>query len=89
MSTGLVADIGGTNARFGWIAAPGSPVEHVRVLPENDHAGPVAAVRAYLQQLTPLLGRAALPPRAALAVVRQPPLLPPPRSGPPPRRDTR
>ncbi len=68
MSTGLVADIGGTNARFGWIAGPGASVEHVRVFRVTDHAGPVAAVRAYLQQLAPLLGQTAQPQRAAFAV---------------------
>ncbi|NCT83378.1 MAG: glucokinase [Comamonadaceae bacterium] len=44
----LVADVGGTNARFGMVAGPGAPVEEVRVLPVAAHAGPAAAVRAYL-----------------------------------------
>lgn len=44
----LVADIGGTNARFGTVAGPGLAVEDVRVLPVAAHAGPAAAVRAYL-----------------------------------------
>lgn len=44
----LVADVGGTNARFGTVAAPGAAVEDVRVLPVAGHAGPAAAVRAYL-----------------------------------------
>jgi glucokinase len=44
----LVADVGGTNARFGTVASPGAPVEDVRVLPVAGHAGPAAAVRAYL-----------------------------------------
>ncbi|MFN3861965.1 MAG: glucokinase [Roseateles sp.] len=44
----LVADIGGTNARFGTVAGPGAEVEDVRVLPVAGHAGPAAAVRAYL-----------------------------------------
>lgn len=44
----LVADVGGTNARFGTVAGPGAPVEDVRVLPVAGHAGPAAAVRAYL-----------------------------------------
>lgn len=47
----LVADIGGTNARFGWIAAPGAPVTQVRRLPVAEHAGPVQAARAYLAAL--------------------------------------
>ncbi|MFT7724034.1 MAG: glucokinase [Roseateles sp.] len=45
----LVADVGGTNARFGTVAGPGAPVEDVRVLPVAAHAGPAAAVRAYLE----------------------------------------
>jgi len=44
----LVADIGGTNARFGTVAGPGAPVADVRVLPVAGHAGPAAAVKAYL-----------------------------------------
>ncbi|PTT92040.1 glucokinase, partial [Pelomonas sp. HMWF004] len=49
----LVADVGGTNARFGTVAAPGAPVEDVRVLPVAGHAGPAAAVRAYLEGQPP------------------------------------
>ncbi|RYF12896.1 MAG: glucokinase [Deltaproteobacteria bacterium] len=45
----LVADIGGTNARFGTVAGPGAAVDDVRVLPVAGHASPAAAVRAYLQ----------------------------------------
>lgn len=45
----LVADVGGTNARFGTVSGPGAAVEDVRVLPVAGHAGPAAAVRAYLQ----------------------------------------
>ena len=45
----LVADIGGTNARFGWIDAPGLPISHVNALPTADHATLADAVRAYLQ----------------------------------------
>jgi glucokinase len=44
----LVADVGGTNARFGTVAGPGAAVEDVRVLSVAGHAGPAAAVRAYL-----------------------------------------
>lgn len=49
----LVADVGGTNARFGTVAGPGAPVQDVRVLPVAAHAGPAAAVRAYLQGQAP------------------------------------
>lgn len=44
----LAADIGGTNARFGWIDHEGAPIEHVQVLPCADHATVGDAVRAYL-----------------------------------------
>jgi glucokinase len=49
----LVADIGGTNARFGTVAGPGAAVEDVRVLPVADFAGPAAAVKAYLSSHSP------------------------------------
>ena len=48
-TTRLVADIGGTNARFGWQAGPGTAIDHVRTLACADHASVEAAVRAYLQ----------------------------------------
>jgi len=44
----LVADIGGTNARFGWLAAPGLAPSRVRTLSVDAHAGPAEAARAYL-----------------------------------------
>ena len=44
----LVADVGGTNARFGVVTGPGAEVEDVRVLSVAGTAGPAAAVRAYL-----------------------------------------
>ena len=44
----LVADIGGTNARFGWVAHEGAPIDHVQVLPCADHPTLADAVRAYL-----------------------------------------
>lgn len=49
----LVADIGGTNARFGTVAGPDAQVEDVRVLPVAGHAGPAAAVQAYLAAQAP------------------------------------
>ena len=65
----LVADIGGTNARFAWVAARGEPVSRVAVLPVQDHAGPAAAARAYLASLRAELGLELTAPRsAALAV---------------------
>jgi glucokinase len=65
----LVADIGGTNARFGWIDGDPGRVQHVRKLPTAGHAHPADAVRAYLGELAQLLGPAFRPPvRAAFAV---------------------
>ncbi|MBI5258442.1 MAG: glucokinase [Burkholderiales bacterium] len=65
----LVADIGGTNARFGWVDDAGMTVRHVRKLPTADHAEPGGAVRAYLADVQALLGPAYRPPmRAAFAV---------------------
>ena len=64
----LVADIGGTNARFGWVSGPGSLVEHVRVLPVDQHKDPASAARAYLQQLQTLLPGAPAPRSGAFAV---------------------
>lgn len=65
----LVADIGGSNARFGWIASAGAAISHVRRLPVIDHAGPAEAARSYLQQLAGTIGHAQRPPcHAAFAV---------------------
>ena len=65
----VVADIGGTNARFGWLDAPGTHAQHVRKLAVPDYAGPADAMRAYLAELAALLGTAYRPPRhAAIAV---------------------
>jgi glucokinase len=61
----LVADVGGTNARFAWVAAPGAAPAHVRVLPVAAHVGPELAVRAYLQELALLLGAEFSRPRSA------------------------
>jgi glucokinase len=60
----LVGDVGGTNARFGWVDDPGHGVQHVRQLPVAAHAGPAEAVRAYLA----LLPAGERPRRAAIAV---------------------
>ncbi|MED5621678.1 glucokinase [Ideonella sp. BN130291] len=65
----LVADVGGTNARFGWVDGPDLKVRHVVTLPVAQYAGPAEAARAYLTQLAPLLGGPVQPPRmAAIAV---------------------
>ncbi len=65
----LVADIGGTNARFGWVTGAGGAVEHVRKLSVPQHAGPAEAVRTYLSELAGTLGSAfQAPRRGAFAV---------------------
>ena len=45
----LVADVGGTNARFGWIAAAGADITDIATLPCAEHATLADAVRAYLR----------------------------------------
>jgi glucokinase len=65
----LVADIGGTNARFGWLAAGSNQVEHVATLRGGDHAGPAAAARAYLADLATRLPGAYEAPRAGAFAV--------------------
>lgn len=46
----LLADIGGTNARFGWQVEAGCEITHIRVLPCGEHAGLTEAIAAYLAQ---------------------------------------
>jgi glucokinase len=65
----LLADIGGTNARFGWLPHGQSQPQHVATLAAADHAGPAAAARSYLDALASTLGAAyAAPGAAAFAV---------------------
>jgi glucokinase len=45
----LLADIGGTNARFAWQARPGSEIESVQTLACADHASLHDALTGYLQ----------------------------------------
>lgn len=61
----LLADIGGTNARFGWLADGASVPEHVQTLPTAGHASPAVAAQHYLAELSRRLGAAYAPPRAA------------------------
>jgi len=65
----LVADIGGTNARFGWVAEGAQGVAHVTTLPVAAHRKPAAAAQAYLAALAAQLGSAYAPPRAAALAV--------------------
>lgn len=67
----LLADVGGSHARFAWLAGPDQAPQHVRTLAVNEYAGLLEAVRAYLAGLS--LGGLALgaerqPRSAALAL---------------------
>lgn len=59
----LLADIGGTNARFAWQAGPGAPIGHLRVLRAADFPTLSSALHAYIDGLG--LGRPAV---AAIAI---------------------
>ena len=65
----LVADIGGTNARFGWVEGAGAEVTQVVSIPTAGHAGPAAAAAAYLRQRADALGAHYRAPRAAALAV--------------------
>jgi glucokinase len=70
----LVADIGGTNARFGLITGDAPDfvrlaVRHVRTLPVAAFPGPAHAAQAYLDTLAAELGPAFRAPRAAAFAV--------------------
>ena len=51
----LLADVGGTNARFAWQREPGAPITDVHVLRCAEHESLQAAIHAYLR----LIGQAA------------------------------
>lgn len=59
----LLADVGGTNARFAWQDHAHAPLTHVRVLPGADYPTLQAALRAYIDGLG--LGE---PAEAAIAI---------------------
>ena len=65
----LLADIGGTNARFAWLAQPGAAPAEQQTLPVAGHTGPAAAALAYLDGLARRLGTAYRPPRQAAFAV--------------------
>jgi len=60
----LVADIGGTNVRFGWIAHAGAPLSAVEILLCADYLRPEDAALAYLKKFQ----AGARPARAAIAI---------------------
>ncbi len=63
MSARLLADVGGTNARFAWQAGPGGAIGDVVVLPCADHASLADAITTCLARL----GRGT-PPDCAIAI---------------------
>jgi len=65
----LLADIGGTSARFGWLAEGSRQVGHVRTLVAAEFAGPGPAAQAYLVDLAADLGSDFAAPRAAAFAV--------------------
>jgi glucokinase len=68
-SARVVADIGGSNARFGWLAPGECEPSHVATLAVDQHADLIATMRAYLGGLQATLGAAYTPPsEASLAV---------------------
>jgi len=65
----LVADIGGSNARFGWVDPGHHAARHVQTLPVHAHGDIAEAAHFYLDGLRRTLGADFEPPRrAALAV---------------------
>ena len=66
----LLADVGGSNARFAWMSAPGQAPQHVRTLAVAEHPQLVDAARAYLSGLavSGLIAPSDQPASAALAV---------------------
>ena len=65
----LVADIGGTNARFGWLADGADEVSHVATLAGANFSGPASAARSYLADLAARLGGHFQAPRAGAFAV--------------------
>ncbi|MDI4633658.1 glucokinase [Pelomonas sp. V22] len=65
----LVADVGGSNARFGLVERAGGPILHVRSLPVAAHAGLAEAVEAYLEGLPGGADARPLRPRHAAVAV--------------------
>ena len=65
----LVADIGGSNARFGYVPRMGEKVQFVRTLAVQGHASPAGAAQSYLGALAvEMQGAYRAPRHAAFAV---------------------
>jgi glucokinase len=56
LGSSLVADVGGSNARFGWLDRASHQIRHVQSLPVAGHAGLVDAARHYLDAVRGELG---------------------------------
>lgn len=61
----LLADVGGSNARFAWLAAADAEITDIVQLPVAEHAGPLAAASTYLAQVQQRHGAAWRAPRRA------------------------
>jgi glucokinase len=68
----LLADIGGTNARFGWLGVGCHEVSHVKTIRATDHSSAGPAAQAYLRELAHKLGDNYQAPRAAAFAVATP-----------------
>ncbi len=65
----LVADIGGSNARFGYVPRVGEKVQHVRTLAVRGYPSPAGAVKIYLDALRHEMKSAYRAPRQAAFAV--------------------
>lgn len=65
----LLADIGGSNARFGLMLNDHAGAQHVRTIPVAAHADPVKAVRTYLSEVSASMGAQFQSPRKAAFAV--------------------
>lgn len=68
----LVADIGGTHARFAWVNAPDEPPRYAMTLKVTEFNSLLSAAQYYLTQLGPTLGRQSVRPRQAAFAVAAP-----------------
>ncbi|MFZ6751500.1 glucokinase [Undibacterium sp. Ren11W] len=65
----LLADIGGSNARFGLKLSKDAEISHIRTIPVALHATPVMATQTYLDEVSDIMGDSFQSPcKAAFAV---------------------
>jgi glucokinase len=65
----LVADIGGTHARFAWAQSPGQAPAHLMTLKVSEFESPLLAVVEYFSSLKQTLAGEFLAPRTAAFAV--------------------